>query len=389
MLSLAPGDLIATSQETAVCATASSPTGDTWWHGIDVHTGREGAFPAHCVTPIEGAEAAALRSPGTTSTTVSFAAEADKSKALREPDPPALLLAPPPARLLGRTVQWIRETPATTLLLLVHTLLLLAALAKEGDVVSLVKNPSLGVSGATLRALGACSQSHVHSGHVYLLLTHALLPVGFFRAVVDTAGVVLVTAPQEQRLGTRTAVLAWVIGTIGGGLCSCVFTSAWLFAGASVGVFASIGVDLAEVYLLRVVREGERERRGEARIAPAPPEVRQRVRRALVVVAVNLLLGGIPGQNNWAMVRVFSPVSPLRSRLSLFLLHPRPDRTMGQWCVTCALSPLLSRSFSPSFAFLIFPISLVIMYFVLFSALFLVQVDIFQPFCFLLFPHAY
>lgn len=217
---------------------------------------------------------------------------------LREPDPPALLLDAPPASCLSRTVQWLRTTPATALLLLVHTLLLFAALAKEGGAVSLAENPSLGVSGATLRALGACTQSSVQSGHVYLLLTHALLPVSLFRAVVDTVGLFLVTVPQEQRLGTRTAVFAWVIDAIGGGLCSCVFTSPWLFAGASVGVFAVPKC----TFSVSCARASE-SARGDARIAPAPQEVRQRVRRALVLVVVNLLLGGIPGQNNWAMVR--------------------------------------------------------------------------------------
>jgi membrane associated rhomboid family serine protease len=189
----------------------------------------------------------------------------------------------------SRLPWWITDTPVCLLLLLLQAALLLAAVVMDGGTIDTRINPMGGASGRTLVRLGAGRQADIAEGHVYQLITAALVPTGVLRALTDCASLAWLGMAAEQRLGSSAVAGAYLAGAWMGSLCNAVFTAPWLFAGAGTALCALAGQDLIETYLERCAR------------VPAP-EARVRLRRALLVIIFCLLLGGFPGQTNWGQV---------------------------------------------------------------------------------------
>lgn len=178
-----------------------------------------------------------------------------------------------------------------TILVSLATFIMLMAALSKGSVDSSA-NPLLGPRYSTLKSLGARWVADIKQGHIYLLFTEIFLPPGIIKFLLDLTLFWTALRGVERRCGFLRAAVIFILAGIIGNLTGAIFVPRWISAGSGSANFGCVGA-LAALWM-----------HSPAAAASTGPVLLRRAERVIVAVVVllSMLLGALPGVENWSHV---------------------------------------------------------------------------------------
>lgn len=191
------------------------------------------------------------------------------------PPPPPTVAAPPPQTT--RRVQMPGSLPVLTFIIIgINVAVFLADMA-----LGTLGASSQGVGPLTLA--GAKNNLAILGGEYWRFITPMFLHGGIVHLGLNSYFLYLVGRPIERSFGTPRFLAIYLLSGIAGAFASFAF-SRFNSIGASGALFGLIGAWIPLLYRNRAILAG----------------VRQQINRIVQVIAINLLIGLLPGIDNWA-----------------------------------------------------------------------------------------